>query len=394
MSVLVPGNTVAPEFTKSQEKSETHSNVSAIWMKKCLTFDQVMDDIEMATRNREDIECRLSDMVTSVSNGKLVFKYKDGREFIPTDHALEQYATYIGVPKFFVCDMRENRKLDAKTMVVRDEQDAMVLNDVLNNARRRRDESVERKFRTYNDGTLRAFLSDKYAYIDNRWYLEAIHNIIPDGMFSHWRGDEDRFDGNVLIPDTIMNKPDGDSDYGGMVYCKNNEIGAGRNEQMPSIFRAICMNGCIWGQTEGNKKSRVHRGDIDYTKLATEIYDNITTQIPLFTIGIEKFLATMKLELKDCTMVQAMAQVALDHKMTTEEAAESIKAFNQHESSHRNLFGLINGITRAAQITNPFKLDSIGGKLVTLSQSDWSSVMRKAKEIKDEQIQSIFGVSA
>lgn len=393
MSVLVPQG-VAPEFTKSQDKDTKFSNVSSIWTSQCLTYDQVMQDIESAMRSREDIECPLSDMKTSVSNGKLVFVYKDGREFVPTDHALSQYATYLGTSTFFVCEMRKNRKLDASTMIIRDAQDADVLNQVLNNSRRRRTETVERKFRTYNDGTMRAFLSDSYTYIDNRWYLEALKEIIPDGLVSHWRGDEDHFNANILIPDTIMNKPDGDSDYGGMVSAKNNEIGAGRNEQMPSIFRAICMNGCIWGQTKGEKQSKVHRGKIDYTAFAKDMYDNITKQIPLFTVRIEQFLSTMNLEVKDCNMAQVIAQAAVEHKFTTEEAGETIKLYNQFESSHRNLFGLINGITRAAQVTDPYKLDTVGGKLVMMSKDNWSGFLRKAREIKDEQLQEIFGIVA
>lgn len=394
MSVLNPAGTAAPEFTKSQTKDSRFGNVSKIWTKQCLTYDQVMEDIENSARSREDIECVLGDMVTEARNGKLVFVYKDGREFVPTDHALSQYATYLGVSTFFVCEMRKNKKLDATTTIYRDHQDAVVLNDVLNNQRRRRADDVQRKFRTYSDGTMRAFLSDSYTYIDNRWYLEALKTIIPDGLVSHWRGDEDHFNANILIPDTIMDKPDGDSDYGGMVTAKNNEIGAGRNEQLPSIFRAICMNGCIWGQTKGEAISKVHRGKIDYTAFAKNMYDNITKQIPLFTVRIEQFLSTMNLEVKDCNMAQVIAQAAVEHKFTVEEAGETIKLYNQFEGSHRNLFGLINGITRAAQVTDPYKLDTVAGKMVMMSKDNWSGFLRKAREIKDEQLQSIFGINA
>jgi hypothetical protein len=352
-----------------------------------------MEQIETARRSREDIEGSFGAMTPIVSNGRMVFRYVDGREFVPTDHALSQYATYMGLSTTVVRELRQNFKLSAKVDVIRDVKDAETLVNVLENARRHIDMSTIRKYRTYNDGTMRAFLSDQYAYIDNRWYLDCLHEIIPDGLFSHWRGDEDKFDGNILIPETIMDRPDGDSDYGGMVSCQNNEIGSGKNEQMPSLFRAICMNGCIHKQSKGESRGRVHKGEIDYVSLKKDIYENITKQIPLFTVRIEQFLNTQAMELGSYNVTGTVGAIAQSNKLTKDEARSVLVKFNEYESSHRNLFGIINSITRAGQDGRVREMDMVGGSLIGLSRSDWDNLLKRGATLKEKDIQSIFGLS-
>lgn len=391
--VLTPGDTVAPEFTASQEKNQTHSHVAKAWYDKTLSFDQVMAAIEDERKQREDIEDDLHSMVPDIEDDQFVLRYKDGRAFTPTDHALSQMATYLGMSTWQVTDLRMAKRLSAKIQFTRDAQDAEALCVLLENGLRRMPSCV-RKFRTYKDGTMRAFLSEQYAYIDNRWYLECINQIIPDGRFSHWRGDADQFNGNVLIPDTIMDYPDGDSDYGGMMNCRNSELGNGKNIQCPSIFRAICMNGCIWGQTKGKKTGKVHRGEIDLVSLKKDIYKNITEQIPLFTVSIQQFLATRGDEVGTVNMSNVIAQAAMDYKLSSEEATQVAKEFNQYEKGDRNRFGLINAITRAGQkFSNArvIEMDAIGGALI---MANWNSFLTKAKAVTDEQRQEIFGLNA
>lgn len=391
-NVLTPVG-AAPEFTKSQTKSDRFPHVSKTWTDQCISYDEVMEQIETARRSREDIEGTFGSMTPIVSNGRMVFKYVDGREFVPTDHALSQYATFMKLSTTIVRELRQNYTLNAKKEVVRDEKDAEMLVNLLENARRHVDLSIMRKFRTYSDGTMRAFLSDQYAYIDNRWYLDCLHEIIPDGLFSHWRGDEDKFDGNILIPETIMDRPDGDSDYGGMISAANNEIGSGKNEQMPSLFRAICLNGMIHKQTKGEVRAKVHKGEIDFTSLKHDIYDNITKQIPLFTVRIEQFLATRSFETGSHNMTNVIGSIAQSNKLSKEEAQQVLVEFNEYESAHRNLFGVINAITRAGQKGRVRELDTIGGSLVSMSRSDWENVLKRGDTLKSEEIQKIFGLS-
>jgi hypothetical protein len=103
------------------------------------------------------------------------------------------------------------------------------------------DQDKQRLIRTWSDGTLRAFLSQKYTIVNNAWFLDVLSKAIPGGVVSHWKGDADSIFGNVLIPDTI--RAEADSDFGGMLSVGNSEIGTRRISSLPSVFRAICMNG-------------------------------------------------------------------------------------------------------------------------------------------------------
>ena len=53
------------------------------------------------------------------------------------------------------------------------DSDAEVMAMLANNALRRLDPEKKYRLRTYTDGTCRAFVTDRYAPIDNRWYLNS-----------------------------------------------------------------------------------------------------------------------------------------------------------------------------------------------------------------------------
>jgi hypothetical protein len=271
-----------------------------------------------------------------------------------------------------------------------------ILASVLMNGHRRIEKDKKFLIRTYNDGTLRAMFSDRYTIIDNIWYMNVIKEALPNAYLSHWKGDADTIYGNVLIPDTV--RADKDSDYGGMISISNCEIGLRRLGQTPSLFRAICMNGCIWDQNKGSRISQVHKGKIDYRSLARQIFDNIHSQIPLMNDLVVKFLDTRRFEIvKGDSLKAVFAQVALDNKMTTKEIAKTVEEFVTYEKNDRNLFGIINSITRAGQSFDNDRwvaLDFIGGKLMSYDQNDWNRLVSKSRTLKSEEIDKVFGAAA
>lgn len=371
--------------TGFQEGTHVHKD----WWAKTKTYEQIMNDVTVAVENREDILTPAKNVKCVASGNDFYFQLNDGRKFRPTDHAIEQFSVRMGVTSSSF--LREMRNLegfditDAETMAV-----------VGNNAMRRVDPDKEFRLRTYTDGTCRAVVTDKYAPVDNRWYLETLAEFIPGGRFSHWRGDEDTIYGNILIPDTIMDYGADDSDYGGMISVGNCEIGTRRISQTPSLFRAICMNGCIWGQTAGEKIRRVHRGNIDLDSLKLEIAKNIQHQIPLLAPGIKKFLETRSLEIGKASAKGVIAAVASDYKLSKKEASEFLDQFITEEADHRNLFGIINGLTRAGQKFNNetwVKFDEIAGNLMDTSADRWSTIIRRADTFTDKDFEKVFALS-
>ena len=366
------------------------THVHKDWWAKTKTFEQVKQDTQTAIDNREDILTEIKNIFCTNENGDFFFKLADGRKFRPTDHALEQFSTRVGVTSSsFLREMRNIEGFDGN--------DSNTMAIVGNNAMRRIDPDKKFRLRTYTDGTCRAFVTEQYAPIDNRWYLDVLGEFIPGGRFSHWRGDEDTIYGNVLIPDTIMDYGADDSDYGGMISVGNCEIGTRRITQTPSLFRAICMNGCIWGQTKGEKIRRVHRGNIDLDALKLEIALNIQQQIPLLAPSIKKFLETRTMELGKTSAKAVIASVASDNKLSKKEATEFLEQYLTYEAEQSSLFGIINGLTRAGQVfTNKewVRFDEIAGNLAQIDGDRWKSILRRADTFTDKDYEKVFALTA
>ena len=372
--------------TGFQEGTHVHKD----WWSKTKSYDQIMQDVHTAIDNREDILVECKNIACVAEDDDFYFKLNDGRKFRPTDHAIEQFSIRMGVTSSSF--LREMRNLDGF-----DGTDANTMAIVGNNAMRRVQDDKKFRLRTYTDGTCRAVVTDQYAPVDNRWYLEVLAEFIPGGRFSHWRGDEDTIYGNVLIPDTIMDySGSDDSDYGGMISVGNCEIGTRRISQTPSLFRSICMNGCIWGATAGEKIRRVHRGNIDLDNLKLEIANNIQQQVPLLAPGIKKFLETRTMEIGKASVKGVIAAVASDYKLGKKEATEFLDQYLTMESGEASLFGIINGLTRMGQKFDNkswVRMDEIAGELVNTSADRWATILRRADTFTSKDYEKVFAVT-
>ena len=363
-----------------------NTHVHKDWYATTISYDDALDSAQRAATNREDILAPVSQIQGSVnSDNEFVFSVQD-REFKPTDHALQQFSIRSGVPSSSV--LRELRGQEDY-----DQQDADVMSYLANNALRRLDQDKVFRLRTYTDGTCRAFVTDKYAPVDNRWYLETLKEFMPEGRLSHWKGDEDTIYGNILLPDTIIDYTDDDSDYGGMISIGNCEIGKRRISQTPSLFRSICLNGCIWGQIKGKQIRRRHIGDIDLGALKIEIGENIEYQLPLLPNAITKFLEMRDFENGDVSMKNIIAAVCKDERIGKKESSEVLSQYATYENHERNLFGVINAITRAGQEFDNatwLKFDEIGGSLLETNNNRWSAILKRAESMQDADFAKVF----
>lgn len=383
--------------------SDGFRNVSKIWLDKTMTYEKGLAQLEAGRAATEDITATVREMVPAVSpKGQFAFHHKPtDRYFVPTEHALTHVGNWAETGTWTPINLTKpitNYKGDA--IAERDRGDAETLAHLLNNGFRRIDQDKKFFWRTRQDGTLRAMLTDRYAQIDNRWFIELLAKLIPGGRLSHWRGDSDTLYGNILIPDTI--REDSDSDYGGMLSVGNSEIGERRVSSMPSIFRAICMNGNIWGQTKGKGIKQVHRGAVKLDSLAHEIKENLNIQIPLLPVGIDRFLKT-KTFAWDGAATSAkvvIAQLAKDTKLSKKEATDVLKAWGiedkQTPGLGYSLFGLINGVTRAGQEqTNQrwVDFDVLGGELTAYTEDDFKRLIKRSNTLEKKEVEDMFLVA-
>ena len=370
---------------------EKNSHVHKDWYATTISYEDAMENLQRGVDEREDILAPVKDIQAIVNDGgEFAFEVQD-REFVPTDWALQQFSIRSKVPSSTVIQKLRSQE-DA------DDVDSEVMANLANNSLRRLDQDKIYRMRTYTDGTCRAFVTDKYAPIDNRWYLDQLRDNLPEGRLSHWRGDEDTIFGNILLPDTIIDYGQSDdSDYGGMLSIGNCEIGKRRISQVPSLFRSICLNGCIWGQCKGKEIKKRHIGEIDLQELSYAIYENIEAQLPLLDAGVRKLLALRELEVEEAKMQQVFATVAMDHKLTKKEVSEVFRQWGQFERDDRNMFGVVNAVTRAGQTLDNMswvRFDGIGGSLMDTSESRWAGILNRAGSLQDKDLEKVYGASA
>lgn len=384
---------MAGDFVKTLTNSETGEtgfregfHVHKSWARQCLSFDQVMEKTEQYNRERQDIDVELGAIVPTVSDsGKFVFKVNDS-EYSPTDWAIKQFSTKIGLTAGnLVVELMSGDTEDAETAVKVFE----------NHLRKIQSNEKEYKVRTYNDGTIRAVLSTRYAPIDNRWFLERINEILPESLYSHWRSDSDTMYGNVLMPDSIIDYGQSDgSDYGGMLSLSNCEIGKRSFGQYPSIFRSICMNGCIWNQKSGQKLARRHIGTIDLEQIAVKMRENITEQIPLVSVHVEKLLRLERFRVEG-SMKAHIASMCETFNISPTMSRMILEEFATNEKDHRNLFGIVNSFTRACQKGSNedwFKLDTFAGSTLEWNESKWQAITTKANAMTVEDVENVYGL--
>lgn len=397
INTVLVGTGNSGDFVRQQQgtaKAEGFSAVSRLWYPKTLSFDDGFEAIERDRSQREDVTTSL-DCVNAIinENGRFAFAFDDGREFIPNDHALRQAAVKLGIPITTVNHLTGEWSGDDGVALLRNTFNVGIRR---HNDDQNADDRDQFVFRTYNGDSLRAVLTDSFAAIDNRWFLELLSQVLPGGRLSHWRGNADEIFGNVLIPDTI--REESDSDYGGMISVTNSEIGTARISQMPSLFRAICQNGTIWDAKNGNTTSQVHRGKIDLQLLAKRIVSNINEQIPLLSKIIDQVL-TLRCDafaIGETKIPQVFAAMKDAFKLTPSQARGANDLFVKHESDNRNLFGVIQGLTRQSQLeTNEqwLSIDKLAGNLSQYDAATWSNFLTRAKTYSDKQIAESLGLS-
>ena len=374
-----------------------------------ITFDQAIDKVLDERRTRQDIQIPLEQFNLGLdADGKNIVGTIDGRDYVPTTHALKQMANIMDVSHAVLNKLLEPatktqmRKGITSEVVKynRDQTDRELLVALFKNGIRdgRVDPKKEFKFRTYTDGTLRAMLTDKYAIVDNIWYINHLREVCKtlggdEPKFQHWGGDADTIYGNLLMPSSL--RTGSDSDYGGMLSIKNCEIGKARISITPAVWRQICTNGMM-GWARGQTWSKVHRGDIDLHGLADDITFKINETVPILNEGIDSLINTQTLALT-AKPSEVIAQIALESKLSSGMSGQAVRIvdeYGKHEAGFRNMFGIINAITRAAQTYDPaeqFRLEEIGGELLQLGQGGWESLNRRAADMKKEQRDKILG---
>jgi hypothetical protein len=391
---------------QSQEQSDPNfTHVSDIWREQCLTFEQGFELLAQQQSNIQDVKCSLKKWQAVVTDDdQFAMRYlPTGRDYSPTEHALSNIAA-AGKGRFGALkDLNEDKAHATKEdeiVFCRDRRDAEVMRDLVNLylfQADRVDQEKVRLFRTWDDdNTLRAVLSKDYVIINNQWVLEQVSKIVPDGLLSHWKGNADEIYGNILIPDTI--RVEEDSDYGGMLSLGNSEIGTRRFTSCPSVFRAICMNGCIWDQEVGKGLDMVHRkkdGAVDLPGLAAKMRKNLEIQIPLIDAGIRLVLAKKAMGFDGVAPTNVIAAVVQRYKIGKKNVKGIMQAYRVEAASAQSntAFAVMQALTRYGQtVSNPavwLQFDVTAGHIARMDDAQWKAITKLGAALSDKDLEKM-----
>lgn len=234
------------------------------------------------------------------------------------------------------------------------------------------------------DGSLRAFLSDRYRRLDN---LELVDHVLP--VIAQMKGCEvascDITDTHLYLK--IINKTvkaevvPGDVVQAGFVIS-NSEIGLGALKVEPLLYRLICKNGMI-SKDYAHKKYHTGR-QVEDTDNSYELYSDATLAADdkvyfmkvqdivsaavdeaKFNLAVDKLRIAMNIKTGD-NPVQTVEVLGDRYVLNKLERASILRHFIM--GNDYSQYGLVNAVTRSSQDVSDYnratELERIGGTLL------------------------------
>ena len=377
------------------QSTSTHRHVAKVWQDKCTPFSDFIETVKSQSTNKVDVvkpesEIRLKDVDTLVDGTPL------------TDSGMNSLRVFADMPSSIISFLKEREYNDDLVKYMNTELDRRET-QWNNKGKEKRTFNVRIRHDGEGNNVVRAIVSERYGVIDNSEAMEMVANALPslnDALASHLFNDGDDIYGNILLPDYMKSEPD--SDYGVGIAFKNSEIRNSTFKISPFLFRAICLNGMIWGRmnSEINVNQR-HMGKIDLGDLQLQVTHAIKVALTqgndmLTLLGYSK-------QVKVLNPLATIAQLARDNKMTVEQGRLWHKGYldSLHEAKgdlhDKTAFGIINGLTRSAQdykgatreqmeTTASFILaPSIDSDLQAISKR-WGLIDDRAKQLEDKTV--------
>jgi hypothetical protein len=380
------------------QSTETHKHVAKIWQDKCISLESFYSTLKAQDANKVDVvkpesAIRLKDASTLLDGTPL------------TKSGMNSLRLFTDIPSSMISFMDERGYSDELVKFVNDELDRRE-QDWSNKGKDAREFRVRTRHDDDGNPVARAIVSERYGVIDNLEAMEMIIDALPskdaikDALASHLHNDGDDMFGNLLLPDNIKSEPD--SDYGVGIAFRNSEVRNSTFKVSPFLFRAICLNGMIWGRQDSSiKVNQRHMGNIDKQELREEVRRAIVVALSqgndlLTLLGHSKHVEVNNPE-------QVIAQLSRDNKMTIAQGKlwhkgylESLQEVSGH-SHDRTAFGIVNGLTRSAQqytgstreqmetIASAILAPAIDADLQAISKR-WGLISERAKSLDDDTV--------
>jgi hypothetical protein len=329
------------------QSSASHRHVAKVWQDKCTPFADFVSTVKEQSKHKSDIVKQESEIRLLDANTLL-----DGTPL--TKSGLNSLRGFTDIPSSMISFLQE-REYDEELVKFLNKELDLRETQWKNNGKEPRDFRVRVRHDDEGNNVIRAIVSERYGVIDNSEAMDMVVNALPslhDALASHIFNDGDDIFGNVLLPDYMKSEPD--SDYGVGIAFRNSEIRNSTFKISPFLFRAICLNGMIWGRQDSEiKVNQRHMGKIDLDDLQAQV--TLAVKVALTQGNDLLTLMSLSKQVKVENPLATIALLARDQKMTIEQGKLWHKGYldSLHEANghvHENTaFGIVNGLTRASQ---------------------------------------------
>ena len=329
------------------QSSASHRHVAKQWQDKCTPLADFVETVKKQSEHKEDRVKKESEIRLSDANTLL-----DGTPL--TKSGLNSLRMFTDIPSSMISFLQEREYDDELVKFVNQELDRRETT-WNHSGKEPRDFRVRVRHDDEGNDVIRAIVSERYGVIDNADAMDMIVHSLPtlkDALASHIHNDGDDIFGNVLLPDFMKSEPD--SDYGVGIAFRNSEIRNSTFKISPFLFRAICLNGMIWGRQNSEiTVNQRHMGKIDLNELQEQV--TIAVKVALTQGNDLLTLMSLSKQVKVDNPLATIALLARDQKMTIEQGKLWHKGYldSLHEANghvHENTaFGIVNGLTRASQ---------------------------------------------
>ncbi|MCA9262142.1 MAG: hypothetical protein KDA61_23150, partial [Planctomycetales bacterium] len=356
-------------------------HVSKAWFQKTQAIDEAIEELSSSQKAHEATTHKLSDLQIIDGDGLLYVDDRSGRRYRPTELAMRQLGALCGVGGTY----------PASVLARNDPDETRALSTAFAAACAN---LPAEKYVTLksNKNSLRGIVDAAANVLRNTVLLDVLRRTFPESRVSHRRGDDYTVMTNILVPESI--RAEHDSEYGAMISLVNCELTSMQTMLRPSIFRAICRNGCIWGKTEGKKWTYSRRCSTPWFEAEKDLVDHLREQIPVAIAGLDALLATRTLT-TDVSAKPLIAQVSLEAKLSKRVSTAVLEAWHVEKEilgDKPSLFAVANALTRAGQTLDErtwLRLDELAGQLVADNEA-WESIVRAAAKLSARDVDRRF----
>lgn len=372
-------------------------------MKAGMSLEALLTEVQRQNAVKRDFTTSTENNVRMVEapdlpHGVAVVMLKDGaaelERFSVSEHAHKQIAARLNIPSRYYM-----RLLD-------DHRDLIVIQV---NALFER-EPASRLFRTL-DGTLRAFLSDRYLRLDNQDVLEQTLPAIVKGdletqLLSTNVGENKMhvkvlFTGDELSHEITSRTKDGSPRIIRPGFrMGNSETGAGTLVIEGFFFDGYCLNGCVFGKIDAFTFKRTHLGGrliegADFEVISDESREledkAIISQVGdvMNALAKPEFAQSMVNRLRATTEtgdvespVNAVDLAVKELDLREDEKESILTTFI--EDRDYSQWGLASAITQVANLEvttyeRSCELENVGSNVIDLNQAQWNRFIQAEK---------------